>query len=224
MVIPISGTFQYEAEFTEEGFGETEILLRGTDLDGRNEDRLVGLNPKIRFWHDRLVLIASGDHKSSMRNVSLPIGDAVTLAARPNDRLYLTRTGAGGVGLSVLRQGALVLALGAVASVPLGSGLQVTCCPEGTDIKHPPADTWLGFSVGSERVALRGKEVAEICGCHIYVERSWAPGIPGTDECVAVCVGEHPTMRIAAIRSAVLLGNGALKMTRWDCTEHFCDL
>lgn len=111
MILP-SGTFEYEAEFTKESFGDSEIVLQGSARRGETMERMVGLNPKIRFWRDRLVLVAAGKSKSSMRNASFPIGDAVKLAASPGDRLYLIRTGAGGVGLSLLRGRRLILAVG----------------------------------------------------------------------------------------------------------------
>ena len=44
-VIRISGTFAYQAEFTKESFGSSDIVLRGTDLTGQDVARLVGLSP-----------------------------------------------------------------------------------------------------------------------------------------------------------------------------------
>jgi hypothetical protein len=218
-----SGTFEYEAEFTSESFRDSDIVLQGTSLSVDNMDRLVGHNPKIRFWNDRLVLVASGELNSTVRNVSFAIGNAVPLAARPGDRLYLVRTGAGGIGLSLLRQERVVLAIGAIAAVPLGRDLQAISHSEGMNHwRHFAADTsWLEFRVGSERLILREREVSEIGDYYIYIERVWGDGVPGTDECVSVCVADDSAMKIAAIRSAILLGNGKLKMTSWDCIEHF---
>jgi hypothetical protein len=221
-----SGTFEYEAEFTSESFSDSDIVLHGTALSVENLDRLVGHNPKIRFWHDRLVLVASGKLNSRVRNASFAIGNAVPLAARPGDRLYLVRTGLGGIGLSLLRQERVVLAIGAIAAVPLGREVQAIRHSEGMNHwNHFAADTsWLEFRVGSERLILRERGVSEIGDYYIYIERGWEYGEPGTDECVSVCVADDSAMKIAAIRSAILLGNGDLKTTNWDCTEHFTEL
>jgi hypothetical protein len=224
-MIPFSGTFDYEAEFTIEGFRDSDIVLHGTDRSGENIDRLVGLNPMIRFWNGRLVIVASGKRKSTLRNVSFPIGDAVTLTAHPGDQLYLIRTGEGGIGMSLLRQQRLILAAGAITEIPLGRDMQAIRGSEGTnDWDNPAADNWLEFRVRSEQLNLREREVTEIGGYHIYIERCWKYGEPGTDECVSVSVADDSAMKIATMRSGILLGNGSLKMTDWDSTECFTEL
>jgi hypothetical protein len=220
-----SGTFEYEAEFTRDGFSESDIVLYGADLSRGKIDRLVGHKPMIRFWRDRIVLVASEKANSSTRNVSFAIGDAVPRSARPGDRLYLVRTGSGGIGLSLLRQDRLILAIGAVTAVPLGTNIQAR--PEPVDEEPwetPNADTWLEFRVGNEQSNLRERAASVIGNYHIYVERCWRPGLPGTDECVSMTLEDDSAMKLAAIRSAILLGNGDLKMTHWDCTETFCGL
>jgi hypothetical protein len=220
-----SGTFEYEAEFTENGFSESGIILYGSDLSGGKIDRLVGHKPTIRFSHDRVVLVASEQSNSNVRNVSFAIGDAVPLSARPGDRLNLVRTGSGGIGLSLLRQDRLILAAGAVTAIPLGTNIQAKRDSLDEELwETPNADTWLDFRVGSEQSILRGRDVSVIGNYHIYIERCWRSGLPGTDECVAISLGEDSAMKLAAMRSAILLGNGVLKMTRWDCTEIFCSL
>lgn len=218
MVIHHSGTFDYEADFTEESFGKSEILLQGTDTTGRDADRLVGLRPKLRFSEDRLVVFTSEKHRASVRHASCLIGDAVNLTARPNDRLYLSRTGTGDIGLSVLRQQNLIIAIGAVTAVPLGGELQVVHRSEG-NWKMPSTKTWLEFRAGGRHLGLRGREFSEIGDFHVYVERCWEFGIPGTGECVSVCVGDDQAIRIATIRSAVLIRNHVLKLVQWDNTE-----
>ena len=217
-----SGTFDYEAEFTIEGFSDSDIVLYGTDRRGENIDCLVGLNPMIRFWNNRIVIVAPGKLKSTCRNVSFSFGNAVSLSARPGDRLYLVRTGAGGIGLSVLRQQSLILAVGAVTAVPLGRDMQIIRGPGSPNPwEDPISDTWLEFRVGSEQLILRDREVTEIGDYHIYIEHRWEDGVPGTDECISVCVADNSAMKIAAMRSAILLSNGNWKETYWDCTEHF---
>lgn len=217
-----SGTFEYQAEFTKGGFSNSDIVLLGTDRRGKDQECLVGLNPKIRFWNDRLVLVASDKSRSSVRNVSFPIGDAVRLTARAGDRLYLTRTGSGGIGFSLLRRQRLILAIGAVTELPLGPDVQVSRCSTGTNLwEIPVPETWLEFRAGSEELLLRGRQVSGIGDYHIYLEHLWQWGLPGTDECVSISVAGDSAVNLAAMRSAILLGNGNLKLTSWDCTEQF---
>ena len=218
-----AGTFEYKAEFTEKSFGNSEIVLHGAPLDGTDEQRLVGLSPKIRFWSDRLVLVASLPIKASMRNVSFAIGDAVNFAAQPGDQLYLVRTGCGGMGLSVLRHGKLILAIGSVWGLPLGEDLKILVPPDIGEFR-PNSDNWLGFKVGNEQLKLREREVAVVANYHIFVERCRGDGEPGTDESVAICIAGDTTMETAAMRSAILICNGDLKMTSWDLAEHFTSL
>jgi hypothetical protein len=225
-MIPPIGTFDYKAEFTKEGFGDSDIELFGADYSGHRRQRLVGLNPKIRFWNDRLVIVAAEQPNSTVRNVSFGIGDAIRLAARPGDQLYLKRTGAGGIGMSVLRRQELILAVGAVRAMPLGSELKVRVHPRSEDSiwDDHATDTWLQFDIRNQSLTLREREASEIEGYYIYVERCWEYGIPGTDECVSICAADDLKMRISAMRSAILLANADLKTVSWDCTEHFTTL
>ena len=214
-----SGTFEYEAEFTSDSFRESDVVVHGTLMKTMDCNRLVGPSPMIRFWNDRLVLVASEQAKASVRNTSFRIGNAVQLAASPGDRLYVVRTGCGGIGLSLLRDKQLILAIGAVTRVPLGNNVQVSNGSEGNDGFFGSRDTWLEFQVGNEQLKLRDRTVADVGNYQIYVESYWEYGVPGTDECVSMSVANVPHVNLASMRSAILLRNGDLKLTRWDCTE-----
>lgn len=223
-MIPLSGTFDYEAEFTTESFRDSDVVLYGTDRRGQNRDCLVGLNPMIRFWNNRVVIVAHEKSKATCRNISFSFGDPISHSARPGDRLYLVRTGSGAIGLSVLRQQRLILAVGAVTAVPLGRDLQIVRGSASQDSWDPRTDTWLEFRAESEQLILIDREVREIGDYQIYIEHRWEYGAPGTDECVSVCVADNSALKIAAMRSAILLSNGNWKTTHWDCTEHFSAL
>jgi hypothetical protein len=225
-MIPQVGTFEYAAEFTKGGFSHSDIVLEGTDQRGTNEMRLVGLKPRIRFWNDRLVVIASEKNKSSVRNVSFPIGDAVRQTAQPGDQLYLVRTGCGGIGLSLIREEKLVLATGAIGRVPLGEDIQFVRSDDDNDIfsHNYVKDRPLELRVKGERLILQERDVLEAEGYHIYVERCWKDGMPGTDECVSLCFTDDVAIKRAAMRSAILLANGNLKMVEWTSSESFCSL
>jgi hypothetical protein len=223
MSIPDSGTFDYEAEFTDESFRESDILLQGVDTTGHSAERLVGLRPKIRLCKDRLVIFTSEEQGAQVRHASFPAGDAVGLTARPGDRLYLCRTGTGDVGLSLLRQHRLILAVGTASAIPHGAGLEVIAGSDRADEVWTgySANTWLEFSAGGERLMLREREFSMVGEYHVYVERSWESGMPGSEECISVCVPGDEAVRIAAIRSAVLMGHTAMKWVGWENTERY---
>ena len=215
-----SGLFAYEAEFTADGFGESDVVLHGHEYQNTNIDRFVGHNPTIRFWRDRLVLVAGEQLHSRLRNFSFAIGDAVPLAARPGDQLYVVRTGGGGIGLSLLRENRLVLAIGAVRAVPLGMNVNIIIGPRGGKLfNNPPTDPRLDFNVDGETIVLRERGLTTIGNYQIYIEHSWADGIPGTDECVSISRLDSQEINIASVRSAVMLGQSEMKMTSWDGSE-----
>ena len=227
-MIAREGTFEYQAEFTSKSFNNFDIDLHGASQRHEDTKRLVGHDPRIRLWNERLVLVAATEHNASARNMTAPIGDAVNLAAQPGDRLYVIRTGAGAIGLSLLRGESLVLAIGSVTAVPLGKDMKIIRRQSGprqpADFRGVSCDTWLEFTVGREHLKLGDRDEIEVGGYHIYLEHRWFTGIPGVDECVSICIADKSPLRIAAMRSAILLGNGYLKITRWDGSELVADL
>ena len=173
MIAP-SGTFEYETEFTSDSFRESDIMLQAAATNSMNIVRLVGHNPTIRFWNDRVILIASEKSQSSLRNTSFTIGDAVSLVARPGDRLYLFRTGCGGIGLSLLRERRLVLAIGAVTAVPLGMNINVILGPRNQNFfDDHRSESWLEFKIETETLVLRKRGLTRIRDYQIYIERCW---------------------------------------------------
>lgn len=217
-MIQAQSTFDYQSEFTSEGFRDSEIFLRARDRRRSNKQCLVGPNPTIRFWNDRVVIFASEEFNASVRHISFPVGDAVRLTARAGDQLYLKKTGSGGMALSLLRKQELILALGAVTAVPLGHNVQITTGPcEKWERKI--CETWLEFRIADESLKLREREVTTIGNYQVYLERAWEPGVPGTNECVSVCVTGDSAVELAAMRGAILILNGIRRITRWDCTE-----
>ena len=216
-----SGTFNYVAEFTSESFKESDAtVLHGTSINITDEPRLIGHHPMIRFWRDRLVLVAADKSDSNLRNCSFPIGDAAPLCARAGDRLHLVRTGSGGIGLSLLREERLILAIGAVTAVSLGVDIKVNREPKlRGSLLNRVLDTQLNFQVGPEKLIFHERGIRTIGDYQIYIEYCWEDGIPGVDECVSIWDANDPALATAAVRSGVLLGNGGLKLTRWDGKE-----
>jgi hypothetical protein len=154
--------------------------------------------------------------------MSFPAGDALLQALQGGDSLHLARTSAGGVGVSLLRANRLILALGAATAVPLGQGITVgrgtkrVWEPEEMLAGSLPGDTWLDFTIESDTQRLQARQAATISSYDIYVERDWAVGVPGVDECVSIAAQETVGFRDAAMRSAILLAAGCQKIRGWE--------
>src|SRR5258708_7954694 len=79
----------------------------------------------VRLRRQWVTLRATSTHRASIAAFSFYVDRALTNAFRPGDMLYLTRTGCGGLGLSAVRAGRLVAAVGVVTAVPLGESVSV---------------------------------------------------------------------------------------------------
>jgi hypothetical protein len=212
-----SGTFEYEAEFTSDTFGEWHAVLRGRARKGTKDKRLVGLSPDVKFGNDRLVLVASERSNSSVRSASFAVGDAIPVAAQPGDKLHVVRTGRGGIGLSLLREDRLVVATGAVTAVPLGTNITVIQGPHGLyGFEELRGKEWIELQLGSEKLVLRERGVTTIGDYEVYFEHGWEFGYPGIDECASICGATDPDVKLACIRSAALLGYGDMQLNHWD--------
>ena len=217
-MIQEQGTFEYEGELIPESTNPSEIIVQGRDCGQGGKVRLVGLCPKIRFWGEKVVLIADSQDSATVRRCSFPVGETVFLVARAGDSLHVVRTCMGEVGLSLLRDDCLVFALGAVTAIPLGTGIQIT--PGGNDFwwKSPREPTWLDLAIDCEGTRLRDRDFTQIGGYDVYLEHCWAAGIPGGGECVSISRSDRRT-GIAAMRSAILLAHDGPTLTDWDLRQ-----
>ena len=217
LAIPNEGTFDYVVTVDEQCLAGKEPILTGQDKRGGSEPSLLGPKPRILIGADRIAVVAADRNNATIREASFAAGDAVMTCIRAGDVAHISRSSAGGVGISIIRDNQLILALGAASEVPLGD-LSIRKGPESTWTPQGPndEDTWLEFTVGSESRTLRARESARLGSYDLYVERCWVPGIPGTDECVGISRDQIPAQRDIAMRSAVLLGNADLKLTGWD--------
>jgi len=146
MAIPATGTFDYVG-IMPAGDGPPWTVPMETAVDRRDVGlpSLAGANPGLRIeeagltpkagydrgiWRPsvlraRFSLTTDAANPKARTVGAFHLDLALTRAFKPGDTLHLSRTSSGGIGLSVLRSGRLVVALGAVASVPLGEGLAV---------------------------------------------------------------------------------------------------
>jgi hypothetical protein len=143
----------------------------------------------------RITLTATNRRSATVAEASFHIDKAVTSCMRPGDEIHMTRTGCGGLGLSVVREGALVVAVGAVTSVSLGRNVLARIpvdLIEGAEAVFHQRDPDfelteqpIEVSVGGWRSILYGgRRTLEEYG--VFVVHGFISGEPGTDECAAV--------------------------------------
>jgi hypothetical protein len=117
------------------------------------------------------------------------------LALRCGDMLHLTLTPCAGLGLSVMRGETLVAAAGAVTAVPLGSDLvvrhpaelmlSVEALFEEVDPDYQPPDMPIEIAFeGYRHLVYRTSRT--LGPYRIYMMHGFQPGLPGSDECLAI--------------------------------------
>jgi hypothetical protein len=184
------------------------------------DDRLVGLEPKLRITDDGLLLEAASRDQAQIRSASVGVDARLLDSMRSGDSFYLARTHTADIGLSLLRGSRLVFAIGAVTVIPLGDNIRVRGGPaHSADIAStdwPRRHTWVDISLLSEARRLTGGQQTAIGDYTVAVIRSFQDGIPGTHECLAITCQEVESE--AALRSARILasGNAGLAMERWS--------
>ena len=205
MALPASSCFDYVAEFTVTNSGSDEIVLSARSRVESQHQVLLGHHPRVRFWNDRVVIMAADPTLATMKWTSFPVGDVVFRVAMAGDLLQLIATATGHFGMSILRNDHLVIALGAVTTVNLGRTVEARNAVDG-----------LHVGVGGRVVALGARESAtEADGTgvsyDVYVERTFECGVPGVAECASIIRAGNTTASNAASRGAVLLAT-----YRWD--------
>ena len=147
-MLPESHTFNYVVTVPEEN-GPTSfpwLLEPGEKIeprgDARCDDRLVGYSPLLSvtdggFTADsfglrdevrlsRFTLRAINRIHASSRELSFEIDRELTSLFRPGDELKLTHSSMWGTGLTLLREGKLVVAVGAICGKHFGNSIGVS--------------------------------------------------------------------------------------------------
>jgi hypothetical protein len=127
---------------SEDGF-ECRAETRGPVVrKGSNFARLVGTSPQVGVtdagqsdpglrppWslrkRSRITLVATAQDQASVAEASFYIDKTMTDCAKAGDQMHLSRDAGGGLGFSLIRDGKLVAAAGAITAVPLGNGVEV---------------------------------------------------------------------------------------------------
>lgn len=236
MVMPPSGTFEYSTTVPQDGLNSLPWPMEsGEHLlptgDRLLDNRLVGWSPHLyvrdtnlppdpRLSHPavhrtEIQLVATDKKHASLDTVSYFLDTALVRVLKPEDIFHIARTACGGVGVSVLRSGKLVFAVGAVAAVPLGNGVSVKTpfdlVGEAERIFHRQDPefkfTYLPIEVhigGNSRILFRG--LAQMGGYHVWVSHGFLLGVPGVEECVSISV-DRACKWVWASASAQLLAS-----------------
>ncbi len=246
MSMPPCGTFDYVGIVPQGvGDGGFECRLKQREpiaITGRHQhdSRLTGIVPMMkivdagltpdpgldrpRVLRSRISLVAEGKGQATVAEASMHVDKSLISCCRPGDSIHLVRTECGGLGISIIRHGELVVAVGAITAVPLGpdarsstpvdlvAAAQAVFRKRDSDFEFQEYP--LEISVGrSCFLLLGGRRISALY--ELFVKHGFQPGEPGTAECGVIC--RKPWCPIeGAIPSAFLLeGPGALTMTRW---------
>src|SRR5262245_4686435 len=113
MVMPPCGTFNYLVEVPADPLAPWQAReLKQPEPTGDElwDSRLVGLNPLVLVEKGLLILQAQQREGARHSAASLRVDPRLLDSIRPHDQVHLVRTGAAGLGLSVVRDGRLVVA------------------------------------------------------------------------------------------------------------------
>lgn len=147
--------------------------------------RLLGPTPTCQVHGGRFELIASSKEGAVYRSAALDLEVDLLSALQGGDVLTIARTMTEDVGVSLLRAGTLLWAVGAIAAVPLGRGVRAQLGPpiaEGriSAERWPATDTWIDVSCGTSERALRDGEAVSLGDFQITVRHAAKPAGAGT--------------------------------------------
>jgi hypothetical protein len=216
MTIPLAGTFEYvgvvpanpreslspwplqlrePVEHTGNPLSNNRMLGYSPTLQITDGGLAPGEAPRLEIRRSRLTLTASGRRNAQLAAASFYVDRELTRAFNPGDTLHLARTHCCGLGLSLFRNGRLVLAVGAISAVPRGDNIQLSSphdlIQQMNSLFQQRDPTFelneypLEISVdGQVRILFRGLRQ---CGDYnVWVLHGFVPGFPGTNESVAI--------------------------------------
>ena len=252
MAMPPSGTFSHVAILPDGvATGGFECAAPSADIAtlGRFDDgtRLVGPSPRLIVYDagfnerpgpDRphvlrhgLRLEASGRRRASVRTATLHLEATLLPSLRPGDRLHLVCTASADLGVSVIRDGVLVCAIGEVVAVPLGAGVEarvphelrariaalfLELDPDFPDVQGLGNAVPLPLAVRHDGTEVLVNRVRRTLGPYdIEVLRPSSDGLPG-HAAVGTIVHRGACSALGARLTAMLLAqDDGLEMTPW---------
>jgi hypothetical protein len=162
--------------------------VRDAEVDRAKDPRLPGVT------RSAIVLTASKHDGAQVAAASCQVNKALISCLQHRDEIYLSRTMCAGLGISILRDGELLVAIGAVTTVPLGV--------KGAETLRAIPDCWDRPIVGARlELTVETHTVGDYIVSIVHGRRN---GIPGFDECASICRADA-CPEVAARTSAMLL-------------------
>jgi hypothetical protein len=231
MAIAPEGTFDYTFDVSDSIGKSAQLEGRPRGPLPRGTRRLVGHAPLLECieyqpepWQlfARITLIASDAQNAAVKSVSFSVERGLVRVMHPGDILHMSRTGCGGMALSILRSDRLIAAAGAITAVPLGVDVtarhpwdlvrQAEAIFRTRDPRYQRRDSPVELSVeGVTRIVYAGRR--RMGPYDIHIRHGFLDGTPGTNECLSIerC-GVCPDT--AAHTSAQLLEEDGLQIIR----------
>jgi hypothetical protein len=237
MALPDSATFQYVVAVPRDsGPGSFPWPMQMSENvepigDSLFDDRLVGYAPLLQIsegeeipdptglrttmTQSRLTLRASTRKNASVFARSFCVDRELTLLLQPGDLLHLSHSCMWGTGVSLLRKGQLVFAVGAVLGVPLGKDILVKMPDDVVDQterfhsvpfeqrRKKPLLIPIEFHVGNEMRSILGGKI-ELGRYEIWLQGGSDYSYPSGDTFAAIST-KGLCESIPAIASAMLL-------------------
>jgi hypothetical protein len=216
MVMPASGTFDYVAivpEAAADGVFECatqsreQIPITGDEL---SDGRLVGLGPRLTVsdaglppeaggapggMRRRFTLTADSQDRATVAEASFHVDRVLARRMLPGDVVHIGRTACAGLGLSIVRKGELVAAVGAVTAIPLGHSVGARFPRDLIDDAAAifrRRDPKFEFSEWPIEIVVDGDSLiifnggGEVRGYAVSVRHGFISGDPGSDVCAAI--------------------------------------
>jgi hypothetical protein len=198
-------TFHYVGQIDATGISDSEIRVHARVPAESRYGCWAGSTPFLRFYEDLCTVVATPGDGADIKWFSYHCGDVVRRGARPGDQIEVARDFNASLAVVLRREGAVVVAVGALANALLEPQMSVCCDALGATVR-----------VGGERRAVRVREPAIIGGYDVCVERGDHHGIDTPSGCVSIATASDAVLVNAARRSAVLLTHQAFEALRGE--------
>jgi hypothetical protein len=244
-MMPPCGTFDYVTTVPKnsaDSSSEWEVRLRSPVKQtgsAVSDHRLVGYAPRLQItdvgltpdpgpqrpsvMRSRLTLTAASSQDATVSAISFHVDRDLISLLQPGDDLHMARTSCAALGLSMLRRGRLLAAVGAVTGVPLGDDFQAQFpfrLVEKASAVFAKADPEFEFrEIPIEFVEKKHRRILFHGPCRlgqygVFMWHGFLPGMPGTNESAAICEASRQVPAFASL-SAQLLEADPAGITRW---------
>jgi hypothetical protein len=198
MHLPLK-SFHYIARIEATDISSAQVVVRSRPACSQQPPYFTGSNPTLRFLEDKVVMITVPDCSAPLKWCSFHVGDAIPRAGRADDVVEISRDSDGALVVRLFRHDRLVLAVGALLGIDLGTGPRLTRLHHSSQVEVHATDR--------SRI-LATRESVEVDGYDVYVEviEPWSIWGIGPS-CMSVTSVEDPVVVTAARRSATIMAD-----------------